>query len=189
MGTHSDLENHKVIPLKYKDVILDALSYYPELSSTHIIFRLTDSGRLPYRTVPSRSSFFKPKEKRVYIVTILEEAKGVKEKVLFKNLPPDAQLGVLGHELGHIVQFNNCDKKQLLRSWLSYTNFFVKREIERNADVLAIEHGLGKQLHVYSVFIRQIKGYLEKRKEIETNYLKPHEILQGISQKEKGTGV
>jgi hypothetical protein len=41
-------------------------------------------------------------------------------------------------------------------------------------------------LHEHAVFIRNIDGYLQERPEIDTNYLKPHEIMQGILQKKSG---
>lgn len=179
----------KHIPARYEGVIREALSHYPELQPVHINFKLADKYPVPYGTSPDLITIFRPRQKRAYTVTILEKADGPLEKALFKNLPREAQLGVLGHELGHVLQFCKKSRKELLKIALRYGDFYEKREVERDADIKAIEHGLGRELHMLAIYIRNIKGYVEQRKEIDTNYLKPHEILQGLTQKEQGAGV
>src|SRR4051812_1370440 len=62
----------KEIPTKYEKEILIALSHYPELKNVRINFKLSKHASVPYGTKPSTSSYLKKREKRVYIITLLE---------------------------------------------------------------------------------------------------------------------
>ena len=172
------LGRNKNIPEKYSEVILEALSHYPELKNVKIDFRLKRSGGIPYGTRPSLWTLFMPRHKRKYIIILLEEASGPMEMALFKNLSHAARLGVLGHELNHVVQFSRCSTWPLLKYLFSYIIPFFKKKIERAADIATIEHGLGRELYIHSIYIRCIPGYIEQRRDIEKYYLKPWEILK-----------
>jgi hypothetical protein len=180
---------NKKLPEKYRTVILEALSYYPELKNIHIQFVLKKKHPVPYGTTPSVKSVLKPGTPRQYTITLREEAHGPTSHALFKNLPHEAQLGVIGHELGHVVQYESLGTLDLLKTCILFLTMSKRREMERGADIQAIHHNLGKELYAHAVYIRSIKGYVEKRKEIDIYYLKPHEILQGLSEKETGVGV
>jgi hypothetical protein len=180
------IDYRKKIPKKYREVILKALSHYPELQKVRIRFRLAKRHPVPYGTRPGKLSFFKAPENRTYVITLLEKARKPTKKALFKNLPPEAQLGALGHELAHVVQFKDLSRSQLARTCLLFTSMYQRRQIERDADIKTIEHGLGSELHAHAVYIRSIKGYVEQRKGIDIYYLKPHEILDGLSQVKTG---
>jgi hypothetical protein len=173
-----ELRKNKRIPEKYADVILEALSHYPELRDTRIDFRLKKHASVPYGTKPSVFTLHKPANKRKYIIVLLEDASGPMEMALFKNLSRTAQLGVIGHELNHVIQFNRCSPGKLMRLLFSYLIPAFKKKIERSADLATIEHGLGRELYVHAVYIRCIPGYTEQRKDIEKYYLKPREILK-----------
>jgi hypothetical protein len=180
---------NKKIPAKYREVVLEALSYYPELRETHIDVVLKNKHPVPYGTTPSIKSLLIPGAPRKYIITLREEAPEPIYQALFKNLPRECQVAVIGHELGHVIQYEKRSVAELMKLSVQLLTEEKKRKVERGADIKAIEHGLGKELYAHAVYIRNIKGYVEKRKEIELYYLKPHEILQGVSEKETGVGV
>jgi hypothetical protein len=170
--------NNKEIPQKYEAAILVALSHYPELKDTRIKFQIANHASVPYGTKPSMRTIFSSPEKRLYLITILEEAKDPMRQALLKNLPFDARVGVIGHELGHVVQYSKMGRLELINSLLSYMKPSFQRRIERAADLAAIVHGLGKQLLEHAVYIRSIPGYVQERESINKNYLKPKEIRQ-----------
>lgn len=172
--------NNKIIPQRYEEIILQALSHYPELITTRIQFKLKNKHPVPYGTSPAPGSVFLSADRRSYVVSILESADLPVKLALFKNLPPDAQRAVIGHELGHVLQYQASGTLQLLKVAAGYANLFSRRKLEREADIAAIEHGLGHDLYVHAVYIRKIPGYIEKRKNIDTDYLKPHEILGAL---------
>jgi len=176
---------NKVIPAIYEEQILTALSYYPELRLVQIHFKLTDKHPVPYGTTPTFASIFKPAARRIYYVTLLEVAKEPERSALFKNLPYDAQVAVIAHELVHVIQYQSQTVLSLIKFMIMYTIPAFKKIIERAADKGAIEHGLGQGLYKHAVHLRNIPGYLQKRPEINKYYLKPHEILEKLKPSEK----
>lgn len=166
----------KEIPLKYEPEILAALSHYPELKDIRIRFVLTASASVPYGTKPTLASCFLPPSRRTYTVTILEEAESPEKEALFRNLSKSMRIGVIAHELVHVIQYHRCRVPQLLKMLALYLIPFWKRQIERAADKGAIDHGYGLQLLQHACYIREIPGYVHQRPEINKDYLKPDEI-------------
>jgi hypothetical protein len=173
----SEYGRHKEIPAKYEEVILTALSHYPELKETRITFRLIKEHNVPYCTSPATKSIFAQPYDREYVVSILEEAEAPMFYALFKNLTREAQLGVLAHEIAHVEQYNSLSRGELIKFMACYLIPSFQQKIEQAADMAAIIHGFGKELLEHAIYIRCIPGYTEERKEINKNYLKPNEIL------------
>lgn len=171
---------NKIIPPEYEEPILTALSHFPELKYTKIHFRKADKSSTPYGTQPSPNSFLRPASRRKYIITLLEKSEQPEEEVLFKNLPFEAQVAVIAHELVHVIQFSKCSVPELFKIAMLYLLPFFRKKIERSADIGAIEHGFGNNLYKHAMYIRSIPGYVEQRPEINKYYLKPEEILQRL---------
>jgi hypothetical protein len=182
MGTNKEIAGrtymNKVIPVRYEAPILKALSAYPDLERVHIHFKLTSKHPVPYGTTPAISSLFRPARKRVYYITLLEEAAPPEHEALFKNLTFDAQVAVIAHELVHVLQFNACSVAGLWKTMLMYPFSSFKKKLEREADAGAIDHGFGPELYAHAMYLRSIPGYIEKRPEIDKYYLKPSDILE-----------
>lgn len=176
--------NRKRIPACYERVILEALSHYPELVDVHVHVVLKRRHPVPYGTTPGFASVFKAAADRIYTITILEEAEPPEKQALFKNLSYGMQLGVIGHELVHVLQFMYCNRIQLLKTLALYVTPSFQKRIERGADIGAIEHGFGKELYEHAAYLRAIPGYTEQRKAIIENYLSPEEILEHIERVE-----
>lgn len=174
---------NKHIPFQYEAVILEALSYYPELRDTYIRFKLVNQASEPYGTKPDMKSIFSSPENRSYTISLLERAEGPEFHALFKNLSKEKQLAVIAHELVHVIQFQSCSRLSLLKTLIKYPFPSFKRKIERDADLGAIEHGLGKGLYEHATYLRSIPGYLEKRPELNKYYLTPDEILELLTTK------
>jgi hypothetical protein len=171
---------NKKIPVQFEAAILVALSHYPELKETRINFKLKWNHKVPYGTTPAFYTIFRKPENRVYNIAILMDAKDPERQALLKNLRFEAQVGVIGHELAHVVQFQRMNGIQLLNALASYLKPAFKRRIERSADLGAIVHGLGRELLEHAIYIRTIPGYVQHRKEINKNYLKPKEIRERL---------
>jgi hypothetical protein len=167
---------YKEIPEKYEEVILTVLSHYPELKDTCIRFQLKDEHPVPYGTAPSLKTIFSKPAEREYIVTIREQGDYPTFYALFRNLTPDAQKAVIAHEIAHVVQYNTCDKAELMKFMLFYLLPEFKEKIEKAADMEAIIHGFGQELLEHAIYLRTIPGYVEERPEINRNYLRPAEI-------------
>jgi hypothetical protein len=172
----------KEIPEQFEEVVLQALSHFPELKEVAISFRSSSGHPLPYGTDPVFSGIFRSGHKRKYVVTLLDEADLPERPALFKNLPHEAQRGVIGHELGHVIQQMRKSGLSILKKRLKHGGIASRREMEREADLIAIQHGLGFDLYVHATFIRKIPGYVQHRKEIETDFLKPQQILDTLTE-------
>jgi hypothetical protein len=177
--------NHKEIPAKYEEEILIALAHYPELKDEHIQFVLSLAAPVPYGTKPTLASFFAPKDKREYTITILESAEAPEKEALMKHLDKKMRIGVFGHELAHVLQYKNCTTLGLLKTLSLYLVGSYKRRLERSADKVTIKHGLGEELLRHAEYIRLIPEYMEKRPDLNRDYLKPEEIVFYISHPEK----
>lgn len=147
-------EKNKIIPEAFKLPILLALSHYPELKETRIIFR--EKAQLtPLTSRPRLLHTFKKKGKRTYLVTISNASNSFLEPILFKNLPFNAQVGVIGHELAHIADYTEKSSFQIIRIALGQLNSNYVDKFEYSTDYQAIEHRLGHQLLSWSTYVRQ----------------------------------
>lgn len=150
----------KKLPIGFEKQALLALSYYPELKDTKIDFR-TRKKNSPLMVRPTvGSAIFRSAKKRRYIVFISSHSSHA-DSILMKNLPLDAQIGVLGHELAHIAFFNKKGRWGMMKVALgNFSRSYLDR-IEFETDRSAIEHGLGWQLLSWSEYVR-IKLRLER---------------------------
>ena len=146
--------NNKVIPPQYEKPILTALSYFPELKNVHIVFRIKKaySG---LTTKPNFSSVFKSKDHRTYIITISNETIDTLRPLLLQNLTFEQQVGVIGHELSHVVDFNSKNFPQTLGVGIGHISNRYLDKMEFNTDRICIQHGLGKYLLAYSKHVRE----------------------------------
>lgn len=176
---------NKEIPKKYEYEILIALSHYPELKDTKIRFSLAVHASVPYGTKPTFKSCFTPRKNRAYIITILESAEYPESAALMKRLTREMRIGVLGHELAHVKQFQSCNPFSLLKRLASFLVSSTRRTIERAADKMAIAHGLGQELLEHALYIRSIPGYVKKRPKLNEDYLLPREIEYYLEHPEK----
>ena len=188
---YSKNRNHKKIQTEITPQVLLALSFYPELSDTKIIFRYR-KRKTPLSSRPRIWSTFRKRKNRTYIITISTKSNTKLTPILFSNLTYNAQIGVLGHELGHITEYKNKDTWQLLGLYLRLLNAENVNEFEFKTDRTCIEHGLGYQLHEWSQYVRlaldvpEWRGasdaiYGKKTSTQELRYMNPETIKNYIS--------
>ena len=144
---------NKKIPGEFRAQALIALSYYPELEEVNIVFRQRKRVT-PLSTRPRIWSTFRKRKNRAYVITISEKSNKKLSPILLSRLPYNAQVGVFGHELGHVTDFEKKSSWQLLGLlFKKISPRFVDR-FEYNTDVTCINHGLGYQLHDWSAYVR-----------------------------------
>lgn len=145
---------HKKYPKLLEKQVLTALSYYPELKDTNIIFRLK-KRKTPLTSRPRFFDVFKGKKKRAYVITISTKTLEKFEPILFHNLPYNAQIGVLAHEIGHIATYQQKSSWQILGIAFKLLNTKFVDHFEYDTDLTAITHGMGHQLFNWSVYVRK----------------------------------
>lgn len=144
--------NNKKIPSSYKKQILYALSFFPELVDTKIEFQLKKTQGGIISTRPTIGSLLRKSSNRTYIVVINDSTKG-RTLPTFANSNMNGQIGILGHELCHIVDFNNMTGFGLLGLGVSHISRSYLDRFEYKTDSLTIERGLGYQLLAWKQYM------------------------------------
>ena len=180
---------NKLIPEEYKEEVSLALLYYPELEKTKIKFRIKKKPS-PLTARPSIFAVFRKASKRKYIITISNRVESKFSSILLSNLSFNSQIGVIGHELGHIADYNERYGIYFLKLLFMHLN---KKEMDRfecNTDMRCIKHGLGYQLLSWSKEVRiklkliQWKGIKHLEENGQERYMNPESIMKAINQNE-----
>jgi len=145
---------NKEIPEQYQKPILTALSHFPELKDVYIIFRIRKQYA-PLTTKPGLPSVFKRKNYRTYIITISNQTIDTLRRLLFQNLTFEEQVGVIGHELSHVVDFNSKNFLQTISIGIGHLSKEYLDKMEFNTDRICVMHGLGQYLLAYSGHVRE----------------------------------
>jgi hypothetical protein len=122
------------------------------------------------------------------VITISDTVESALVPLLLKNLPYNAQVGVIGHELAHVVQYDQMTTAGILKYAVSNISARYIDRFEYNADAICIAHGLGYQLFEWSSYVRQKMNtvfwlgpdYVHRKKNRE-RYMNPATIIQRIN--------
>lgn len=152
--------HRKKIPEEIRQQALIALSFYPELKDVDITFRLRKKTT-PLTSRPRIIGVFQKKKNRRYVITVSTKSNSKLAPILFSNLPYNAQVGVLGHELGHIVTYNTKNTFQIIGLSFKILNTKFVDDFEFNTDKISIAHGLGYQLYDWSTYVRKALNIVE----------------------------
>jgi len=171
----NEFGRNKEIPVAYRTAILTALSYYPELKDIAIDFRLAKI-KTTMAAVPKIFSLFGKTERRRFVIKINRSTRS--GALLLEDLSFNSQVGVIGHELAHIVDYLNMRAGQVVKYGIDYLNIDKRRAIEARTDLIAVQHGLGWQLLAFG---REILAHptvpLSYKKYKRRVYIQPHEML------------
>ena len=175
--------DNKGLPEGFEVAAAIAYSAYPQLKDVNIDMVLTNDG------VPMESNFniwtlFGPRRYRQYRI-LLNDNKNSTNPILLRALPFDAQVGILAHELGHVVYYHRLNLFQIGNWGLNYLRDDVYRAThERTTDLMTVYHGLGSQIYQYAYFVRydpscqsfyaRHKGWMDKY------YMTDKELLQAM---------
>lgn len=144
---------NKKLPAGYEKETITALSYFPELQNVKIKFRIKKSFAT-LKTRPTFLSMFRPKGHRTYVITISNKTIQKLMPITFENLPEVARIGVIGHELSHVLDFSKKTTWQSFKMVMSHLNKHYMDSLEFHTDRICINHGLGKDLESWSSYIR-----------------------------------
>ena len=149
---------NKTIPAEYEKQILTALSYFPELSNTKITFLLEKGNSGVIETRPEWVSVFRNSRNRAYIVFIGDSSSRYTPQFMFRNSPVNGQVGIIGHELSHILYFSLRNTFGLLKTGVAHVSRRYMDNFENKTDSVCIERGLGYQLIDWNIYLRKAFG-------------------------------
>jgi len=135
-----------------------ALRHYPELRGVKIKVNYKNRLNAPVKASPAIGGIFKPRKKRTYKISINRNS-------FVDRLPLNEQVGIIGHELAHFVHFHSKSFGGMLVDGIKYiTSRKFELDFEKNADKMAIDHGLGWQLYDVRMYLTrdEILDHMEK---------------------------
>jgi len=149
---------NKIMPAGYEKQILFALSYFPELARTKITFQIEKSTSGIISTRPFTSSLLRSSSKRSYIVVINDSTDG-RTMPTWLRCGVNGQVGILGHELSHIIYFSKQTGLGLLGLGVAHISTSFMDHFENKTDSVDIERGLGYQLIAWNEYLhKSFKG-------------------------------
>ena len=178
---------NKIILSEYNNAIKIALLYYPELEKTKIKFRIRKQAS-PLAARPSVFAIFRKASKRKYIITISNKTGSKFSTIMLSHLSFNSQIGVIGHELGHISDYNKKHGFYFIKLLFMHLSKKVMDKFEYHTDMCCIDHGLGYQLLSWSKEVRlklnlvQWKGIKQLDNAGRERYMNPESIIKEMMQ-------
>lgn len=176
---------NKNIPDIIREEVLIALSHYPELADTRIdfVFR-KDILKSFMQAQPKWYGIFQGKRRRRYIVKITPALQLKNKSIPVEELPTDALVGWIGHELGHIMDYETRTGVGLIRFGIGYlTSEKYLKKAEQTADLFAINHQLGSEILSTKHFILKHADIpLAYKERIRRLYMSPEEVMEHIDE-------
>lgn len=161
--------------------LLAALEHFPELQDVDIRFKYKNIKT----TMVSRPTFFSLFSKRRTFVICIDNRVRKNQGISFQEIPAVAKVGLLGHELCHIVDYQTMSSLKIVGMGFKYAFSSNHYAVESHVDKLTIQKGLGHELYEWTDFVLNGSSATEKYKTFKKiNYLALAEILLEIEKLE-----
>lgn len=180
-------EPKNTIPNSIKQEVEIALQHFPELKGIPIKFKFKKSiKKSVMQAQPTWSGLLKSKNKRSYVILISERFKLSGEEFKTADIPKDVLIGWIGHELGHVMDYQQRGNLNLIGFGIRYVLLkeFV-RKAERAADSFAVSRGMSNYILKTKRFILNHSQIDETYKtRIKQYYLSPDEIMEMVKEQD-----
>jgi len=179
---------NKEIPAVIEGNVLKALSFYPELVNTPISFLFKKNIKTSVmQAQPVFGSVLGKKKNRRYRINISKDFKLIRSQMPIEQIPDEVMIGWIGHELGHILDYEGKSNLQIMAFGYRYYfhSSFVKHA-EMVADSLAVERGMGDYIVATKRFILDHAELPQAYKDkIRRLYLSPDVIVEQVKKLEE----
>ncbi|WP_224489239.1 hypothetical protein [Robertkochia flava] len=185
---NDEVLTNKVIPDPIASAAQCALEHFPELKNTPITFRFNEkAGKSVMKAQPEFRSFFRKRSQRRYYIFISRTFNLGGQVFNTKQIPEEVMIGWLGHELGHIMDYETRSKWNLF--WFGLRYLFqpsYTRKAERVADTFAVENGMEAYILKTKNFILEHADLPERYKaRIRRYYLSPEAIVELVQERDR----
>ena len=153
-----------------------AMTFFPELCESKIRVK---QGKIKtsMAAYPQIISVFRKRNNRTYKIILTNNP-----QQLIYQAPFDAWVGIMGHELVHILDYTSKSGFQIAWTGVRYLGKKYRRNMERQADLVTIERGLGWQLYSFKYFVAHEADVDNKYRQYMLDiYMKPEEIFEIIN--------
>ncbi len=169
---------------EFETEIISALSYYPELDSTRIVFKEAKIKASLNARPTIGSLLFRRRVNRKYVIRIKPNTGD--SVATLSQVGFNGAVGVLGHELNHIIDYSNRSFFGILGRLFNYTNKKGKRRYEGEIDRMTVEKGLGWQLYDWEDYVLNKSIAKAKYKAYKKAvYFSPDELITIIEELEE----
>ena len=179
---------NKQIPALIEKNVLKALSFYPELKNTAISFIFkTNIKTSVMQAQPAFMTLLQKRKNRRYRINISKYFKLITTQIPIQQIPNDVMIGWVGHELGHILDYEGMSNAGMVSFGYRYYfhSSFVKHA-EMVADSLAVERGMGNYIVATKRFILDHAELPQTYKnKIARLYLSPDVIVEQVRKLEE----
>ena len=156
-----------------------ALNFFPELCHQKIRLQY-GSIKTSMAAQPRIWSIFVNRSNRTYKIIINKNPEKEQTQLLYAA-PFNAKVGIMGHELTHILDYSTKSGCKLTWTGVRYMGKKYRRELEKQTDSITIARGLGWQLYHFSYFLTQYPDINEEYRQYKLDtYMKPEEILERL---------
>ena len=182
------MKNPHIIPKNIAKRVEVALKYFPQLANIKIEFKLKKNiKKSTMQARPTFDSFFKSKKNRKYLILISKKFKISDKEFSTLDIPDDIFIGWIGHELGHIMDYQDRSRFNLI--WFGLKYLFSENHIveaERAADRFAVQHKMEDYILKTKNFILNHAEISEVYKNrMRRYYLSPEEIMFLVEDRDK----
>ncbi len=176
--------NNKSIPAKILPECQLALSNFPELKNIEIDFEYK-TIKFTMQTKPKINFLFKSRSKRSYKIQINNNSKFY-TGMDYNELSMEAKIGWIGHELSHIIDFQERNIFQIIGVGIKYSSTKFKKKLERKVDIITIDHGLGQELYAGVDYMMNHSAASEAYKQnFQEHYLSLKEIVKRMKERKE----
>ncbi|MCX7549043.1 hypothetical protein OS188_13890 [Xanthomarina sp. F1114] len=174
-------------PKSIEKEVITTLEFYPELQDVNIEIKFKKNiKKSTMQAQPKFNSFFKSKKNREYVIFISEKFKISDKNFSTKDIPSKILVGWLGHEFGHIMDYQQRSNMNMIGFGIKYLfsdNYII--EAERTADTYAVAHGMESYILKTKNFILNNSEITPSYKQrIKKYYLSPEEIMDMVNQRD-----
>ena len=175
------------IPNAIVNEVETALEHYPELRDVAIEIKFKKNiKKSTMQAQPKLSSLFKSKNHRKYVILISERFKISDKEFSTKDIESDILVGWIGHEFGHIMDYQHRSNMNLI--WFGVKYLLSDKHIveaERAADMYAVSHGMESYILKTKDFILNNSNITPSYKlRIKKYYLSPEEIMDIVNNRD-----
>ncbi len=164
--------DNKGLPPGFEVAAAIAYTAYPQLKDVNIDMVFTQGGA-PMMASLDIWSLFGSRNGRRYKILLNDSKDTYFDPILLRNLPFDAQIGILAHELGHVAYYHQLNLLEFGKWGFSYLQSDEYHAAhERSTDLMPVYHGLGSQIYQYAYYVRHdpkggvlykgAKGFIDK---------------------------
>ncbi|MCL2727878.1 MAG: hypothetical protein FWD56_05795 [Bacteroidales bacterium] len=157
-----------------------AATYYPDLCSTKIHLKY-GKIKTSMAALPRFGSIFKKPHKRTYKIIVNANPNKPQARLIY-DAPFDAIVGVMGHELAHVSDYNTKSSWQIARTGIRYMSKNQRKTIEHQTDSITIARGLGMQLYQFAYYVAYEADLDEAYRQYKLDiYMSPEDIYNAVT--------